>query len=102
MMTGMIGVPDSADIRTAPDRIDLISKLCDTVDSGKIPTSSPRFSASTAASSEVCPSILSTGMCFIPRRIPPTNGFLKASAFAMYRTYRLCRRNGMPAYIKSR
>ena len=83
MMTGTMGVPDSADMRTAPERIDLISKLREIVDSGKMPTSSPDFSASTAASREVWPSMRSTGMWCIALRMAPTMGFLNASALAM-------------------
>ena len=87
-ITGMIGTSASTAIRTAPVLNALSSKLCETVASGKTPTSSPLRQASTAASKLPAPASRSTGMCFMPRIRGPLILWSKTSFLAMKRTSR--------------
>ena len=57
---GMSGTSASAAIRTAPDFSSLMRKLWEMVASGKMPTSSPARSASTAVRIEAAPDSRST------------------------------------------
>ena len=83
MVTGRIGTPASAAIRTAPDLNPLISKLRLIVASGNTPTSSPARRRLTASSNEPRPAVRSTGMCLSSRMIGPATGWSNTSALAM-------------------
>ena len=62
MMVGITGTPAPIARRTAPDFKPLISKLVETVPSGKIPIISPDFNARRAATKEAAPFSRSTLM----------------------------------------
>ena len=87
-MTGTIGTPASAAIRTAPVLNSLRSIEREMVASGKIPTASPCCRKSTAVRKEARPSPRSTSMWCSERISGPPSGWSKISRLAMNRTRR--------------
>ena len=77
-------------MRAAPALRSLTVKLVLIVASGKTPTTSPSFSARTAASNAAAPALRSTGMCCMARMNRPANQWSKTDDLAMNRTSRCC------------
>jgi hypothetical protein len=98
----MIGTPASIAIRAAPALRSLTVKLRLMVASGKTPTTSPSFSARTAASKAAAPALRSTGMWRIARMNGPANQWSNTADFAMKRTSRCWEMAPSPRNVKSK
>ena len=77
-------------------------KLVLIVASGKTPTTSPSFSARTAASKAAAPALRSTGMCRMARMNGPANQWSNTADLAMNRTSRCCGSAPSPRKVKSK